>query len=90
MNVDQTFQTKPASDTIAEHILITKAQSAVFMGACLQYHLESPVGSLSRFIVNSIFADCNKRQLSTSVWDRLSEIFENIPGPACGQRSAHG
>jgi hypothetical protein len=29
MNFDQTFQTKPASDTIAEHMLITSAQSAV-------------------------------------------------------------
>jgi hypothetical protein len=29
-----------------------------------------PIGSRSRFIVNSIFGDCKWRQLSTSVWYR--------------------
>jgi hypothetical protein len=29
MNFDHTFQTKPASETMAEQMLITKAQSAI-------------------------------------------------------------
>jgi hypothetical protein len=80
MNVDQTFQTKPASDTIAEHILITKAQSAVFMGAV------PPTSSR----IADMFADCSNRQLSFRFDIGLLEIFGNIPAPAYGRPIVRG